>query len=602
MKLISNKILSITCSLLLLCGVSSCYDTVLEYEDTTVINSSDGSVSSDTLSTSQEAEFMLRTVQTQVVSAAVHLYQMQYTLHIIDYAGYMSIPHSFDGNMYSSFMFYDSYAFGQTEALEKLAPNAIPIINSGKKLGIEPLSALASVLFSYSIYQNLVTYGPVPYSDFRALKEQRPLTYEKQSDVFKTLFIELQKADSTLEAYQRNPTAELDKKIEGVNYISEDKITSATDIVKHWRKFTNSMILRLAMTVVNVPDFNVNGKTAQTLAEEAVTRGILQPGDPQVGLRSGADGPVKAHHPLYLIANSWVDARLNATLHNIMKRTNHPALTAWFAPNNGRLVSKFNKVHNSGEKIMSMRSGTYLSNSSLASNNYILFSKFVDLAFAAKPVTLFKVEEALFLQAEGALRGWNMRGTAQSFYEAGIQESFTQNDFSGYSDYMAWRGAGDMTVSGDFLYEDPYDPDNDLTSDEKADYYFMLNNGWGGIDTNPYTSVTADKEKEYYLEKIMTQKWLALFPMSLVAWTDIRRTGYPKLLPAVYGAYGEADGSISDELTIRRIPFATGGVDEAKSDFTSTGVPNLDAETTGSVRGDMQGTRLWWDVEKTSNF
>ena len=100
----------------------------------------------------------------------------------------------------------------------------------------------------------------------------------------------------------------------------------------------------------------------------------------------------------------------------------------------------------------------------------------------------------------------------------------------------------------------------------------------------------------------MTQKWLALFPMSLVAWTDIRRTGYPKLVPAVYGAYGEADGSISDELTIRRIPFATGGVDEAKSDFTSTGVPNLDAETTGSVRGDMQGTRLWWDVEKTSNF
>ena len=77
MKLISNKILSITCSLLLLCGVSSCYVTVLEYEDTTVINSSDGSVSSDTLSTSQEAEFMLRTVQTQVVSAAVHLYKMQ---------------------------------------------------------------------------------------------------------------------------------------------------------------------------------------------------------------------------------------------------------------------------------------------------------------------------------------------------------------------------------------------------------------------------------------------------------------------------------------------------------------------------------------------
>ena len=33
--------------------------------------------------------------------------------------------------------------------------------------------------------------------------------------------------------------------------------------------------------------------------------------------------------------------------------------------------------------------------------------------------------EAYFLRAEGALRGWNMGGTAQSLYETGIQTSFT---------------------------------------------------------------------------------------------------------------------------------------------------------------------------------
>lgn len=602
MKNIINKLAGIALSLLVMAGMSSCYDTVLEFDDTTVINSEDGSVSSDSLSTIEEATGMIRNVQTQVISGPVHAYQNQETEYLIDFAGYMSNPHNFDGRLKSSFCFYDDFANGQMAQLQNLAPNCVPIMNSGKKLGIEPISALASILFSYSIYQCAVTYGPVPYDDFRALKSQRPLTYNEQSYVFEQLFIELIRADSILAAYKPGNQT-LDNAIVQSNALTEGVEVSAQEAVNHWRKFANSMILRLAMTCVKVDGFTVNGKTVQTLAEEAVARGVLEAGDRQVALMSGTSGLFGALHPLYIVANQWVDARLHGTFHNILLRTNHPALETWFAKNSGQLTSKFNVVYPSGSEIMSMRSGTYLESSGNAAYNYILYSKFNDLVFSAHSLCLFMVEEALFLRAEGALRGWNMGGDAQTFYEEGIRVSFEKNTFNGLDSYMSWRGLGDNTVSekDKYLYVDYYDPDNNLY-DESSDYYYKLNNAWGGIDTNPVTSVSGNEWYEQQLEKIITQKWIAIFPMSVVAWTDIRRTGYPRLLPAVYGAYAEADGSISDELTVRRMPFTTGGIAEATTDINTTGIPALDSESTGDLKGDMQGTRLWWDVADKSNF
>lgn len=603
MKQIVKVLTGVTFSLLFLAGMSSCYDTVLEFDDTTVINTEDGSVSADSLSTIEEATGMIRNVQTQVISGPVHLYQYQETLYLIDFAGYMSNPHNFDGRLKSSFMFYDDFANGQMEALSNLAPNCVPVMNSGKKLGIEPISALASILFSYSIYQCAVTYGPVPYDDFRALKSQRPLTYNEQSYVFEQLFIELIKADSILAAYQPGNKT-LDDAIVQSNNLTEGATVSAQEAVNHWRKFANSMILRLAMTCVKVDGFTVNGKNVQQLAEEAVARGVLEAGDRQVALMSGTDGLFGALHPLYIVANQWTDARLHATFHNVLLRTNHPALEAWFAKNSGQLTSKFNQTYPAGTDFMSMRSGTYLESSGNASYNYILYSKFNDLVFSAHSLCLFMVEEALFLRAEGALRGWNMGGDAQTFYEEGIRVSFEKNTFSDLSEYMNWRGVGDNTVSEKekYLFVDYYDPDNNLY-DESADYYYKLNNGFGGIDTNPYTSVSVGAEsREQQLEKIITQKWIAIFPMSVVAWTDIRRTGYPKLLPAVYGAYSEADGSISDDLTVRRMPFTIAGESGASADISATGIPALNKETTGDITGDMQGTRLWWDVAGKPNL
>ena len=39
---------------------------------------------------------------------------------------------------------------------------------------------------------------------------------------------------------------------------------------------------------------------------------------------------------------------------------------------------------------------------------------------------------------------------------------------------------------------------------------------------------------EVKLERLITQKWIALFPDGQEGWNEIRRTGYPKVFPVAH--------------------------------------------------------------------
>lgn len=52
--------------------------------------------------------------------------------------------------------------------------------------------------------------------------------------------------------------------------------------------------------------------------------------------------------------------------------------------------------------------------------------------------------------------------------------------------------------------------------------------------------MNAAADFETNLERIITQKWIAIFPLGTEAWTEHRRTGYPRLLPAVVDNSGGA--------------------------------------------------------------
>jgi hypothetical protein len=93
---------------------------------------------------------------------------------------------------------------------------------------------------------------------------------------------------------------------------------------------------------------------------------------------------------------------------------------------------------------------------------------------------------------------------------------------------------------------------------------------------------------ETKLEKIITQKYLALFPLSTEAWTELRRTGYPKLFPVLNTDDG--DGSIKQGDMIRRIVWLPTGDTKQDAIINKRAIPALGGPN-------KQATRLWWDVD-----
>ena len=94
---------------------------------------------------------------------------------------------------------------------------------------------------------------------------------------------------------------------------------------------------------------------------------------------------------------------------------------------------------------------------------------------------------------------------------------------------------------------------------------------------------------EEKLERIITQKWIAMFPEGQEAWSEYRSTGYPKIFPVVSNQSG---GTIDTNIQIRRIPFVD-------SENSTNGINVQKAKTL--LKGpDNGGTRLWWDTGNTN--
>src|SRR5690606_17398234 len=140
--------------------------------------------------------------------------------------------------------------------------------------------------------------------------------------------------------------------------------------------------------------------------------------------------------------------------------------------------------------------------------------------------------EVAFLKAEGAVRGWNMGGgTAESLYNEGIRLSFEQWGASGADTYL-----------------------NNSTS-QPQNYTDPLNQTAFNYSGTPRTITIKWVESattELKLERIITQKWIANFPLGIEAWAEYRRTGYPRLMPVVTNNSG---GLVNSATMARRLAY-----------------------------------------------
>ncbi len=424
-----------------------------------------------------------------------------------------------------------SYFNPSQDWLDKMYQEIIPNVYSNW-LGLqtattdESILSVAQIVKAAAFQRVTDAYGPIPYSQIGADgKVTAPL--DSQREVYEKIFEELSAAVATLMEHRASRIS-----------AAADKVY-AGDLEK-WIKFANSLKLRMAMRLSYV-----DPATAEARAKEAVDTsegklGVMVSNDDNAYL-SGIN-----INPFYVVAYQYNggETRVSADLINYMK--------SWSDP---RIGIYANKCTLSGytSDYWGLRIGNqYPITTGQAYSNLNVKQ--------SDPILWMNVAEVMFLRAEAALRGWDTQDTAENYYRRGVTLSFEE------------RGAGDAASY--------------LSSYTQVGSY---NDPQGSYSFRPDTQCVPawnSYDPELQLEQIITQKWIAIFPLGHEAWAEFRRTGYPKLAASPVNLSGGdvADGKFARRLTYPSDEYSTNGVNLNRA--ISQNLPD---------GGDRFSTHVWWD-------
>lgn len=380
-------------------------------------------------------------------------------------------------------------------------------------------------------------YGPIPYLEVGNGATSVP--YDPQEAIYKDFFKTLDEAVAIL------------KQNKGASVFSRDDLVFSGDVNK-WLTFANSLRLRLALRVKYA-----DPALAKAEAEKAVADGVMLTAAENANVFTND----LSKNNLGTIANydNW---RMSATMESVMVGFNDPRLDSYWNP-----VVTDNR--NDGSKFHGIRNGlpiALIDNPVQVATNSKIDTKWWRLEDGGTnpPYQVMRAEEVYFLRAEGAVEGWNMGGTAKELYDKGIEVSISS------------RTAATAVDIANYLKS---------TSTPKP-----LKDQWNtpAVSDIPVAFMaTGPKEKQ--LEQIGTQKWIGLFPDGWEAWAEMRRTGYPKLLPRIQSE----NPDVPANQMIRRLLFVDGEYANNNQAVTAAlTLPELAAKG-----GNKNSTKLWWDAK-----
>ena len=514
-----------------------------------------------------------------IIPPQEHRYQLWANLTTDIFAGFMMGVNDFGGsNNYNYQLRPDHCAQTYDDFYLYVFKYTSQYIPQCKALERFELAAMMQIANVAAILPVVTSYGPAQYSC--VLEGSDTYYYDSEETIYKRLFQDLKEAVEWLKDFRdSSPSQDLLD-----DFKRADKVCDG-DIDK-WIKFANTLRLRIAMQLVKVyPD-------SQKEAEDAVRDGVLTNSDSDVVLKSGL--------MLFRIEDLWNDTRANANIISILQGYSDPRLERWFATNNADIYStddELSPVVEKATKYLGVRQGVPMTRTEY--QGYYKTSRVGIPEQGPRPV--LRVAEAYFLRAEGMLRNWNMGdGTPESLYNEGIHSAWA----SVLGDESGWAGTYESYINGFINTEEGGDFDWELFEggfgsapyinyrNQEYNYYIEENGKQVGINRISVRWHDEDSP-EKKLQRIITQKWISFFPtLSSVAWTEYRRTGYPKLIP-IPSDLNYSNGAIDTELQIRRLPFTQseyrGNTEEVN-------------KALGLLKGpDNGGTRLWWDVDK-GNF
>ena len=390
--------------------------------------------------------------------------------------------------------------------------------------------ALSTVVKVFGMSRVTDKYGPIPYSKFGTAMA---VPYDSQQDVYNQFFTELDEAISVLTAY-----------VDAGNepYMARYDYIYSGNVMK-WVKFANTLRLRLAMRISNV-----DSNKARTEATAAINNkyGLLAAAaDDAVVNQTSA---FRYTNPLWEVTQSFNDMRMSATIECYMSGYNDPRLGSYFKSVTVGGQNQYRGMRNG------MTSGFDAMKSVTSAANFN----------TDDAIPWMRAAEAYFLQAEAKLRLGVGNGEVKDLYEQGVRASFESAHASGVENYLA-----DNTNVPLQAWVSP-------TNGQSVNTSSMLTNVTVAWDDNASANAK--------LQRIMVQKYLALYPDGMEAWSEMRRTGYPGQVSRAYSG----NASVGATAVMSRLQFPS-------TEYTNNAANMAEAvQLLGGV--DNAATRLWWDV------
>ncbi len=309
-------------------------------------------------------------------------------------------------------------------------------------------------------------YGDIPYSEAGKgfLEGIRFPKYDKQSDIYADMLATLEGAASIL------------SKGGSSSFGSADLLFSG-DTAK-WRKFSNSLMLRLAMRMVKVDE-----ASAQSWATKAIEGGVMTSNDDIAYTRyenSANDGGPNVN-PLTkcFTSRSATQVKISKTFMDFMKDRNDPRVSVLCSTVDGNT----DYALQFGQDINDPTRG-----SANSKPNINIFGGSGNVVYDA-PFFFQTYAEVEFMLAEAAERWGLAGGDVEAHYKAGV------------------------TAAMQYLYL--YGDSAIITQTQIDDY----------LAANPFVPSEA-------LKMINEQYWVATFGNGLETFSNWKRSGYPVLVPA----------------------------------------------------------------------
>lgn len=496
---------------------------------------------------------------TYVYAPQQNMFQFWTNLSTDLFSGYFMTPHNFGGNGNVDYQLNRGFCGGMYENFNlHIFNNTRRLIKTCDEKGLSDYAAIMRVVQVYALSTMTDSYGPVAYQSVLDGNDVS-FYYDSQESIYKAMFALLDEAVTGF----KNGTSDVSNMQQFDYWCRGDR-----DL---WVKVANQFKLRLAMRIVKA-----DPALAKQKAEEAVSGGVLTAADRDILIDQGLSNELTRMF-------EWGDCGINANLVTILEGYNDPRLALYVTKNTNDIKDGDKVIVAKDSKYLGIRGGCNLPNKP---NQWGNFSSVV--CSYSTPFPVMKVAESYFLRAEGALRGWNMGGNAKELYEEGIRISI-QNELKYKGSYAGVTSISDAeidayingtTPQADFV--DPVDAQNNIKA----------------MNTIPvkWNDGASNEEK---LQRIITQKWIANFPLSTEAWAEYRRTGYPKLFP---NRVNSSNGTIDTDEQIRRLIYSEVEIN-TNNDELQKGIQILNQEnSSGKFTGDIGGTRVWWDKANAGNF